>query len=392
MHRLLLRKTLLSILIVFVVGNITAAQPGPEQTWGLCIGIAEYDPDDLTLKWSDKDATEFSTFLRYGLGLPENHYRILRNREATREKILDHLGWLSMVANSGDRVYIFYSGHGKENSPFLPYDSYNLLSLQSIKKALNKIDAQDVIVFADACHSGKLVGKGTKAAVKRENLTGLSKGVVLEMGKARADLVIMTSAKGIQKAYELEGQKNSIFTYHLMKVLMDQNRHNIIDRDKNGKITLHEVYQDVYRVVTNESQQEPQISDPEKAKGIVLLSYSLPKLTSTPVPIFTPEPVFQISNIVIKDTKNTVIKPVSGIYFIKSGEVATISVDVSYPRNQSIKIEWTAGYGEISPIKEKIAAYTATQPGGDYVIITVLDKKTGKRLTEEPISINVVPK
>jgi len=204
----------LSIAIIVIVESIAFAFPAPEQTWGLCIGIAEYDPEDLTLKWADKDATEFSSFLRYGLGVPESHYRILKNREATREKILESFGWLSMMAKPGDRVYIFYSGHGKENSPILPHDSYNLLPLSMLKKALSKIESTYVIFFADACYSGKLAGKGTKAAIQRESLTGLSKGVVLEMGTARTDLVIMTSANGIQNSYEVTDQKNGLFTYY----------------------------------------------------------------------------------------------------------------------------------------------------------------------------------
>lgn len=289
-----MRRPLLTIIIVFVFGNMVTAQPesvlregvGPGQTWGLCIGIAEYDPADLTLKWSDKDAIEFSAFLRYGLGVPEDHYRILKNREATRANILEHLGWLNVVANQGDRVYIFYSGHGKQNSPILPHDSHNLLPLEHLKKALSKIDAQDVIVFADACYSGRIAGKGARAALIRENLTGLSKGQVVEIANAQKGLVVVTSANGIQDAYESKEQKNGIFTYHLMKALMEQRRRNIIDRDKNGELTLYEVYQDVYQSVAGDSQQEPQISDPEKAKRIVLLAYARP----TPIPTAPPEP------------------------------------------------------------------------------------------------------
>jgi hypothetical protein len=69
-------------------------------------------------------------------------------------------------------VYIFYSGHGKDNSPMLPYDPDSLLTLDTIKKALNKIDASEIVFFADACYSGKLAGKGLK--VNTRLLTMLS--------------------------------------------------------------------------------------------------------------------------------------------------------------------------------------------------------------------------
>ena len=74
-----MRKLLFVIIVMFVFCKIAIAQPGPEQTWGLCIGIAEYAPDNLSLNWADKDAIEFSTFLKYGLRLPEDHYRVVKN-------------------------------------------------------------------------------------------------------------------------------------------------------------------------------------------------------------------------------------------------------------------------------------------------------------------------
>jgi len=250
--------------------NVAMAQPMSQQTWGLCIGISEYVPKSLSLKWADKDAIEFSsTFLKYGLKIPEDHYRILKNSDATRDKILTQLGWLNMKARPEDRVYIFYAGHGKPSSPFLPHDSTNLLSLEEIKTALQKIHAQDIIVIVDACYSGKLAGRGARG-VEKEGLTGISRGLTLNMAKATSEVVIMTSANGIQQAVEFEGQKNGLFTHCLMNTLM--NRRHEIDTNRDGEVTLYEVYQDVYRTVTEDSQQEPQLSSLEKAKEIVLFS------------------------------------------------------------------------------------------------------------------------
>ncbi len=272
------------LLVLMLITSKSMAQ----QTWGLCVGIAEYKPHELSLKWSDKDASEFSTFLRYGLKLPESNYRIVRNREATREKILESLGWLSMVAGPIDRVYIFYSGHGKPDSPFLPYDSKNPLSLEQIKKALRKIDAREVIVFADACYSGKLAGKGVKAVIEHEQVTGLSKSVVDEMGKAKTGVVIMTSATGIQEAFEVEGQKNGLFTYYLMSALMDEELQHRIDQNCNGSLSLDELYAYVSQAVGSKTAQQPQISDIKKAQEIVLLHITSPTPAPTTAPVSAP--------------------------------------------------------------------------------------------------------
>lgn len=389
-------RTVALAIITLVVGYVAMAQPTHQQTWGLCIGISEYDPESLSLKWADKDAIEFSsTFLKYGLNLPEDHYRILKNREATRENILEHLGWLNMSADKRDRVYIFYSGHGKSYSPILPHDSYNTLSLKEIKKALRKIDAQDIIFFADACYSGKLAGKGTKSAVEQEGLTGLSKGLVIDMAQARSGTVIMTSANGIQQALERKAQKNGIFTHHLMNTLMI--RRQVADTNYDGKLTLYEVYQDVYNAVVNTpgSKQQPQISDPNKAKQIVLFTYS-PLIPSTQTSIASSLPEFRITQVIIKDERGKAIEPVNGIYSIKVGETVTVRVNFTTPDDYEIRVTWTTRHGNIPSISQKTTAYTAEnlytaeKSGSDYVIVYIWDKETGEEL-QEPINITVVP-
>ena len=243
-----------------------------QNTWGLCIGISDYSVEELTLQWADKDAIEFSTFLRYGLGLPEEHYRILKNREATRENILNAFGWLALVAKEDDRVYIFYSGHGKSNSPIVPHDLENLLSLDTIKKALGKIDAKEIIFFADACYSGKIAGKGVKSIIDRENLSGLDQEVITEITAGQTGTVIITSANGIQESYEWDGQKNGLFTYHLMNTLMDPAIHRAIDMDQDDQLSVYELYQNVQYLVSSTAEQQPQISNPEGAKEIIIFS------------------------------------------------------------------------------------------------------------------------
>ncbi len=298
MKKFFLKRFLCTLFLVLVMTYTTAAQAQPEKIWGLCIGISDYGSDALTLNWANKDAIEFCTsFLRHELGVPENQYYIIKDREATRENILQKLAWLAGSADEGDRVYLFYSGHGKPSSPILPHDSENTISLKEIKNYLRKIYAHDVIFFADACHSGKITGKGAKTAVRKAQLTGLSKGLIMDMGKARTNLLIVTSAKGIQQAYEAEGQKNGLFTYYLMKALMDETQYPLLDRNQDQQLSVHEVYEYVFHHVTQDSDQEPQLSDVEQAKRMVLMpvaqggSYSEPTLFPTPTPVPTSKPM-----------------------------------------------------------------------------------------------------
>ena len=275
--------TTITVILLCVAGLPDSALS--RNTWGLCIGISDYSVEELTLQWADKDAIEFSTFLRYGLGLPEEHYRILKNREATRENIIDALGWLALVSKPEDRVYIFYSGHGKSNSPIVPHDLENLLPLDAIKKALRKIDAKEIIFFADACYSGKIAGKGVKSIIDRENLSGLDSETISEMSSTKDGVVIITSANGIQESYEWDGQKNGLFTYHLMNTLMDPAIHRAIDMDQDDELSLYELYQNVQYLVSSAAEQEPQISNPEAAKGIIIF----PAISETIAETDTPE-------------------------------------------------------------------------------------------------------
>ncbi|PIE32885.1 hypothetical protein CSA56_13900 [candidate division KSB3 bacterium] len=283
-------KHIISVLLILcLIGghtDIVVAEQASPNTWGLAIGISDYSLPELRLKWADKDAIEFSTFLRYTLGLPEEHYRILKNREATRDNIREALGWLSLVAEPNDRVYLFYSGHGKDDSPIVPYDIEQPFPMDLIKKALKKIDAHDIIFFADACYSGRIAENGAKTIIGRESLTGLSQTTIRKMVQESEGTVIMTSADGIQEAYERDGQKNGLFTYHLMNTLMDPSIHPAVDLDQNGEVSLYEIYQNVRYLVSSESRQDPQISSTETAKKIIL--FSTAPTTTVPVEEATP--------------------------------------------------------------------------------------------------------
>ena len=291
-YEVLIIKVVVFIVFVWFMGILSQqvyAQLTSHQIWGLSIGISEYQPRDLSLTWPDKDAAEFTTFLRYGLAVPEGNYRILRNTEATKANILEHLYWLSSVASPGDRVYIFYSGHGLPRSPILPHDSQNLLSKEELMQAFHTIPAREVVVFIDACYSGKLVGKGTSvsAALRNKGFTGLTKSDVYSLSQAKSNMVIITSADGIQQSYEMKGQKNGIFTYYLMRALMDKNRHQSVDRDRNGNLSLYEIYQDVYWGVTGDTEQQPQISNAQVASQITVVG--IPDVqASIPAPVSVP--------------------------------------------------------------------------------------------------------
>ena len=297
------------IVVLGLSGQSALAQPAPEHTWGVCIGIGAYDDLNLTLKWSDTDASEFcKTFLKFTLRVPEDHYRIVKNEDATHEGIIDAFGWVAMRAKPGDRVYLFYSGHGSEAELFVPYDSTYPLTLDEVRGVLSKIDAE-VLVFTDACLSGRLVGKRVKAATAKGG-GGWPKDVTVKLAQVAKPaaasgtapgVVIMTSSNGQQDSLEISWLKNSLFTYHLMDALMNPAQ---ADANHDGRVTMLELFQAVAPRVTAGAQaadakapqnpQTPQISDEQAAQKVIVLTYRsdgpTPAPTKTPTPEPTPDP------------------------------------------------------------------------------------------------------
>ena len=104
----------------------------------------------------------------------------------------------------------------------------------------------------------------------------------------------------------------------------------------------------------------------------------------------SPEPVFRIKTLVVKDAKGKVIEPEDEVYSLKVDTTVTLTVDVEYPPDHSIKATWTARNGKVFPTAELINIYRAQKPGPDMVIIYLLDETTGDEI-EESIMLTVVP-
>ncbi len=256
----------ISVSILVMVTGIDAAS-APQQTWGLCIGISQYMDDNIPdLKWANKDAIDFCTaFLEYKLNIPREHYFILQDSSATQRNINNELSGLRNRVPQGDRIYIFYSGHGAEDFPIVPHDARlddekNFFSIETIQRILRNIGAREIIFIADACYSGRLVGATILSHIGLEALTGLNRESIVKMAQTDMETetrisesgiqsvgtVVMTSANGIQPSVELPYLMNGRFTYHLMDTLMNKNQE--IDNG-DGTLNLHEVYQYVRKTV-----------------------------------------------------------------------------------------------------------------------------------------------
>lgn len=132
------------------------------QTYAVIVGISDYQALSYAkgdLRFADRDAQQVVAFLtsKVGGSVPVSHIRLLTNRQATQAAIQQALQ-LFQKASAGDRVILYFSGHGLPDS-FVPYDAQpgnqrKLVTYQAIKAAFHNSRAITKLCIADACLSG----------------------------------------------------------------------------------------------------------------------------------------------------------------------------------------------------------------------------------------------
>jgi hypothetical protein len=201
----------------------------------LSIGVAQYDDAEIRLGFSAKDAEDFSAVWKKQEGklYKEVATKTLTDKEATKDNILDALEWLQKQTIAKDVAVVFLAGHGVNdengNFYFLPVD-YNDARLKrtgvpfsEFTMALSSI-AGKVLLFADTCHSGNIMGK--RRAVD-------TNGLVSELNDAQNGVVVFTSSTGKQYSLEHKDWNNGAFTKALIEGLGGK-----ADLLGHGKITV----------------------------------------------------------------------------------------------------------------------------------------------------------
>lgn len=140
----------------------------------LIIGIGEYTvPGVSSLKGVSKDMNSAKD-IALAMSVPEANIQFLRDKDATAEKIRSTLEQMNARVQLGDRVFIYYSGHGTRwvdsqvdvnacTEGLLASDGVPLTNRQVselITPIANKTDK--LMVFYDACHSGGVANQPMK--------------------------------------------------------------------------------------------------------------------------------------------------------------------------------------------------------------------------------------
>lgn len=231
--------------------------------WAVLVGISRYESKELQLQFADKDAQQFYGFLRSANGglVSDDRIDLLTNRNATRSEIIRVLNEKLRLAYEQDEVIIYLACHGVPDEVtnelyFLGYDSdpKNIvgtgISQLDIEKAISSARAKKVLLIVDACHSG---GLGLAANIgRRGGQAALTNKLLQELSMSRDGVAILSASSASE--FSQEGPSwdgHGVFTYHLVKGLQGAG-----DLDKDGIVTIREVYEYVYRKVAEDTRGE----------------------------------------------------------------------------------------------------------------------------------------
>lgn len=226
-------------LIVSSTGSHSDQSDYKPKLYVLAIGVSDYADVSLKLGYPAKDATDFAGVLKQQKGLlyEDVTVKLLTNRLATTEDILNGLQWIKKETTTKDVAMIFFAGHGvneDETYYFLPYntDTANLLrtgvSFSAIKTTINSM-AGKKLLFVDTCHSGNVFGTSNRRGAPNPDIGVL----VQELRESENGTVIFTASTGRQASLENSAWENGAFTKALVEGLKGQ-----ADIKNRGKISV----------------------------------------------------------------------------------------------------------------------------------------------------------
>ena len=224
------------------------------------IGVSNYQDASLDLQFADDDAEAFARTWRSQQGLLyENvHARVLTNDAATKQGVMDLLGWLLKEPGPEDLVILFISGHGVSDAQgdyhFATYDVKitNLFSTglpwTAIEHWCLKLPCKSVL-FVDTCHGAGVTGAGSTVRNPLMNLTRDEHGVVVYASSGHRELSLELTAIG-----------HGAFT----RAILDTFTQPLSDQEGDGALSLTELHRNLRQRVRTltDNRQTPRFQIP----------------------------------------------------------------------------------------------------------------------------------
>jgi hypothetical protein len=243
--------------------------PPPSTQWAVVIGVGGYENSavpKLRYPVADADAV-YQTLLASG-GFKKENILLLTDK-TERKPTLRNIKWalgtfLARSAHKDDLVVIYFAGHGASEvdqrgierdglSKYLvpidadPDDLYSsALPMDEMQNVLQRIEAERVTVFLDACYSGAAGGR-TFASTKTRGVN--VDDIFLERLTRSKGRAIVTASRPSEVSIELPDLGHGVFTYYLVRGLQ-----GYADLNRDGIVSLQELYEYLAQEVSKKSR------------------------------------------------------------------------------------------------------------------------------------------
>lgn len=288
---LLVAALALAVQVACAQSNAAAGNPAPRNTrHALVIGIGEYDkPEIPTLAGVGHDVAS-ARQMAQAMAIPERNIVVIRDHDATAARIRKEIEQLSARIASGDRVFVYYSGHGTRTydasarrdgctEGLLAADAQVLTNVE-MASLLKGVSAKTdkLLVFYDACFSGGVAGapfrtrsialagdritpKFTPAGAPEicatpSNFRTRSLALVLQEGGGMPENVVHVAASRPDEVSFDSAARGGFATVAWRDCLLGQ----AADLDRSGGITVEEVTRCAQAKVTSALVNQPGIS------------------------------------------------------------------------------------------------------------------------------------
>jgi len=221
----------------------------------IILGVNKFEDNFPLLEYSLNDAKAIHNIVKFKMkkvfsGQPNITY--LTNEDVTLSNIIKSIK--KIKANLNDTILFYISTHGflgKKDGIFylIPSDSAddkNWISFNNIFENIQNIKALNQIFIVDACESG-----GANSYV-----SAMYDSRALVLARSSGVHMLMATTKDAN-AYESKNKKvkYGVFTSEILKTLKNKN----IDKNKDGKISIKEVSQQLNNLQENKDRPLPVI-------------------------------------------------------------------------------------------------------------------------------------
>jgi tetratricopeptide (TPR) repeat protein len=232
---------------------------GIPRSYAVIVGISRYQklPEKWQLQFAERDAQSIYTILisPEGGNFKQENVHVLTGAKATLAAVRHEIGeWLPSVAKDGDRVLIYFAGHGlvfQSKGYLAPFDvdldniGATGYPMEELGVTIgSKIQAKSKILLTDACHSGAISPGDT------ESLNG-------KLATLDKSLFSLTASRASERSFEspdLQGG-HGVFTYYVVRGLGGE----ADTSPRDGIVTADELSEYVHTAVRKDTdgQQNP---------------------------------------------------------------------------------------------------------------------------------------